>query len=591
MKRKIIIVFISILVLLVMAILGLFAYLQISLFSVSPIMKSALSSELLTLSINAFEKVDDNMYQITLPLESLNDEITERFIQQEAANERTVISAEFDIFKQEALINYRKGNFYIPVFAKVLFESTQEGLQLSVIPLSYGKKQIDLPTFMDEILFHDIFLEPLVLTLSAADYFSHSYMTYEGSQLFNQGLQVTYLFELPQLGGLMQEIEQGLDEDFITVYANGTSTQLESLLWIDIYSEQPNIILGKIFDDFRQQGQVIKDLLSLVKPDLLDVVYRNYPLIETLSPRILVDQTRATLNASAVHKYGKKILAIYDSYVENKNILIVKNQPFDGDTLKGITLQDLNTYVPLGFPENSIEQFKLVATNNEVNVIYTTKEGIPILLFRDQFNLLQKDEYEANYAVPSFLEGTFTQDEDVFEKIYYTLFTLYQEDIYFRYLKDDGKDVFAIISKVSDYQNFDVVALRKAEDGSFKVLEKGITSIESFNKKHPDFNLYVATRMFENTTIQILNGRTRTYVYEGVTEKGYADADEAMIYCSFDGNKYISIVLSSGEKYIYTLYRGSFLEELYPLNEALERFDDIPPIILLQDIPGNNRIN
>lgn len=591
MKRKIVIVFLSILVVVILAIIGLFAYLQISLFTVKPIIKSALSHELSTVTVGALEKEDLNQYSLTIPFKTVNDEITERFIQQEASNKRTVVSAQFDILNKQAFINYRNGNFYLPVYAKVLLETTPEGVQLSIIPLSYGNKKLDLPAFIDDLLDHDIFVEPIIMTINASDYFSHKYMNYVGSQLVATGLQASYIFDLPYLDELFQEIEQGLDNDVISVYSNGIETQQEALLWIDTYAQQPKVVLGKIFEDFKKQGPVIKDLLALLKPALLDQAYEKYPLIGTLIPRVLVDQTRIALNGSAVLKYGQQILAAYDDYVADKTIVYVNNQPFDNETLMGITMNTLNENESFDFPNGFLSQFKLTEKDNVVNVLYTTEEGVIILLMRDKYKLLTQAEYDEDYAKEINLEGVLTEDDQIYESIYFALFNLYQEDIFFRYLKDDGNEAFAIVSKVRDYQNFDVVALQRKEDNSFKVLDYGIVSVDTFHKKHPNFNLNLATRMFENTTLQLLNGKTKTNIFEGVIERGYADENEEIRYCSFDGNKYISIVLNSGEAYIYTIYRGSFLEELYPLKEALSTFDDIPPIILLQEIPNKNIIN
>lgn len=591
MKRRIVIVFISILLIIILAIVGLFAYLQFSLFSVEPIVKSALSHEVSKATIDNLVKEDFNHYNALISYKAINDEVTERFIQEEAAVSRTVVSAKFDLYHKFAYLNYRKGNVYIPVYAKVLFESTPLGVNISVIPLSFGTKQLDLPAFMDNIIYHELFLEPLELSFVASDFFEHSYLTYESAELTDKGLQVNYIFGLPYFEAVFKQIEEGLDTDFIDIYREGTPSQIEAMQWIDLYATQPDVVLGKVFEDYKNNGPVIKDLLALVKPALLNQIYSEYPLIESLIPRTIVDRTRIDLNGSAVLKYGQKILEIYDNFVKDKTIAYANHQPFDYTTLEGITIEKLNEYKSFDFDPEFLIQFKLTEKDNVVNVLYTTEDGILILLERDEYKVLTQEEYEADYADPVNPEGVLQVDTTTYESIYYALFNLYQSDVFFRYLKDDGKEAFAIVSKVSDYQNFDVVALTKKEDGSYKVIDYGILSVDSFHKKHPDFNLNLVTRIFENTTLLLLNGRTKTNIFEGVVERGYATDGEEMIYCSYDGNKYISIMLSSGEKYIYTLYRGSFLEELYPLDEALQTFDDIPPIILIQDIPEANIIN
>lgn len=591
MKRRIVIIFLSILTVMILAIVGLFAYLQLSLFDVKPIMKSALSQEVSKVALSSLKKEENNHYNYILSYKAINDEVTQLFIQEEEAADRSVVSANFNIYNKEAYINYRKGNLYIPVYAKVLIESTPSGMNLNVIPLSYGTKKVDLPAFMDDFIFHDLFVEPIVIPIAAKDYFDNAYLEYESCQLMQDGLQINFIFELPFLTDVFKQIEEGLDTDFISVYREGTPTQIEAMQWMDIYASQPDVVLGRLFEDFRNKGPVLKDLLALDSPTIVDTIYSNYPFLEKIVARTTVDQTRVDLNGTTVLKYGQKILDVYDRFVADKTIVFAKHEPFDSTTLKGITIDTLNTFEPLGFESDLLKQLKLTANNSVVNVLYTTDDGMHILLQRDHYKLLTQQEYDSDYKDPVFSDGLFQVDTVTYEAIYYAVFNLYQSDVFFRYLKDDGNEAFAIVSKVGDYQNFDVIALSKKSDGSYKVIDYGIVSVDTFHKKHPDFNLNLVTRMFENTTLLLLNGKTKTNIFEGVVERGYATDGEEMIYCSYDGNKYISIMLSSGEKYIYTLYKGSFLEELYPLDEALKTFDDIPPIILIQDIPESMVIN
>lgn len=178
-----------------------------------------------------------------------------------------------------------------------------------------------------------------------------------------------------------------------------------------------------------------------------------------------------------------------------------------------------------------------------------------------------------------------TDEVEVYEALYFAMFMHFEEDLFIRYLKNDEKEAFAIISLESDFQNYKLVILRKEEEG-YQVLGDGFANVREMNTVFPDFNLNLATRMNEETKLQWLNTKTRNNIINGLKERGFMSEGEEMIYCSFDGVKYISIMLNSGEEYIYTLYREQFLDTVYTKENALERFADIDPMILLHPNPN-----
>jgi hypothetical protein len=170
------------------------------------------------------------------------------------------------------------------------------------------------------------------------------------------------------------------------------------------------------------------------------------------------------------------------------------------------------------------------------------------------------------------------------------LYNYLEENFFFRYLKNDDQDVFAIISLESDYQNFFMVALRK-QDEQYQVLGTKFTSAKEVNKTFPDFNMNLVTRMNENTQLLILNSTTKRNLVRRLQEYGYMEEGEELIYCSYDGVRYIALALNSGEQYIQTIYKSAFLEDIYTTDEALSLFSDIDPLILLHPNPNKDALN
>lgn len=162
--------------------------------------------------------------------------------------------------------------------------------------------------------------------------------------------------------------------------------------------------------------------------------------------------------------------------------------------------------------------------------------------------------------------------------------------MFIRYLKNDDQEAYAIVSLESDYQSFDIVLLRRLGD-VFEVLADGFTTAIEVNKAYPDFNMNLATRMNEGNKVLTLNSKTKNNIISGLKDQGFMEEDEQLIYCSYDGVRYISIALNSGEQYVYTIYRGAFLEEIYTVEEALEKFSDIDPLVILHPNPSNEILN
>lgn len=151
-------------------------------------------------------------------------------------------------------------------------------------------------------------------------------------------------------------------------------------------------------------------------------------------------------------------------------------------------------------------------------------------------------------------------------------------------MKDDGTDAFVVYSSRLNFQDY-AIALLKDEGRGYKLLDNRVRSIEEINQLYPEFNLNLITRKIETTQVEIINTTTRQAIKEGLVEYGYMSEDDAVVYVSYDGNRYIAVMTDSGEQFIYTIYKDSFLERVYRLDDALDIFDDINPILFIQKRP------
>jgi len=589
-KKRILYVIGSFIIIVLAVIAGLVGYLQLSLFEVEPIEKNALSNYINNQNDNNLNRVQDNLYEGEVPMKIVNDELTYRFIEQEKIEGRDIVSGNINLSKGFAKINYSVGIFYVPVYCDVTAEVVDGGYKVIIQSVSYGNKQLNLPEFIDNSVLGNLFETPKEIQLNITDFTPSAFFIYRKSTYDDQVLKAIFTLELPNLDGLVLLVKNDLDEGFVDVYKNGNEAQKEAVEWIESYSDFSEEITSKIFEDYLNKGNVLKELLALSKPGTLLEIYHEYPQLEDVASKEEVITKRGKLIGDFIKGYGQVILEALKDLSGQGNLVVSKSYPFDLENMKTITIDSLVADYELDINEDILESMSLSYVQGQVYIVYTSNEGPYIAISLSGYKTISEEDYNNLYNIDIPSEGTLEQDVDVYEEIYYALFKYYGEDVFIRYLKNDESEAYAIVSKESDYQEYTIVVLRRSGEG-FEVLSDGFETAIEVNKAYPDFNMNLATRMNEKTKILVLNSKTKSNIIDGLKDKGLLEEGEEMIYCSYDGIKYISIALNSQERYIYTIYRGAFLEDAYTIEEALKRFDDIDPMILLQPNPNFDMTN
>lgn len=591
MTKKRVIILISVIILIIIAVIaGFVGYLQLSLFEVEPISINAMTSYIDEQGIDGLERKQDNLYEGFLPNEQFDDELTYKFIQQEKEAGRDIVSANIRAYHGFARVNYLLGSFYVPINYHVSSELKDNEIVTILTADSYGNKHLKLPEFINELVFESIFGQTKQVQLDLATYNKSELFTLTESTFTDEGIEAVFALELPDLDELVKYIEADLNEDYIKIYENGSDAQVEALRWIIDYGVFKEEITSKIFEDFLADGLVIHEVLALSKPATLLKIYAKYEELDLVVNKDKVLESRGKLIGDAVVGYGQIILEALKDYSEGGNLVVSKSYPFDLKEMKTVTIDTLMEDYKLVIDETIVSRMSLAYVRDIVYVVYVSEEGTTIGITLGGYKAINQEDYENLYNIPVPDEGVLTNDETIYEELYYALFQHYGEDVFIRYLKDDGYEAYAIVSLESDYQNFGIVLLRRLGD-TFEVLGDGFETAIDVNKAYPDFNMNLSTRMNEGNKVLTLNSRTKNNLIDGLQDQGYMEEDEELIYCSYDGVRYISIALNSGEEYIYTIYRGAFLEEIYTVEEALAKFNDIDPLVILHPNPSKEILN
>jgi len=591
MTKKRVLIFISIILFIIVAVVaGFVGYLQLSLFEVEPITKNAMTSYISEQGIDSLDRIQDNLYEAFLPINKIDDELTFNFIQQEKEAGKDIVSANIHVIEGYGEINYLLGSFYVPVYVTVTSEVVDHNLNVIITPVSYGNSQLKLPTFINNFVFESIFEQPKQLQLNFKSFNNSEFFLLEKNELSADGIHAVFALQLPNLDELVELVEKGLNEDFIKTYESGTLEQVEALRWIIDYDSFKEEITSKIFENYLADGLVIHEVLALATPVALLEVYAKYPELDKVVNKERVITSRGKLIGDSVEGYGQIILEALKDYSEGGNLVVSKGYPFDLKEMKTITIDRLVEDYKLEIDEDIMSRMSLAYVKDVVYVVYESEEGLYIGITLGGYKTISQEDYESLYHIEVPSKGVLTDHIETYEALYYAMFKYYGEDVFIRYLKNDNNEAYAIVSLESNYQVFDIVLLRKLDD-VFEVLDDGYTTAIDVNKDYPDFNMNLATRMNEGNKVLILNSKTKTNLINGLKDQGYMEADEEVIYCSYDGVRYISIALNSGEQYIYTIYRGAFLEDIYTVEEALEKFGDIDPLVILHPNPSTKILN
>lgn|GEM_PF-1018189 len=583
-KRRFFFVVIGILTIILVLCLSFWGYMQVNLFEPEEynIKEKPIEDYLSSLESGFIQRTQDNLFTGFIPMSVINKELSYQI--EEATQSMNIVTegvlANAD--QKWTKINYRK-HITIPVYHDMIIYKNAEGLSIELVPIAFGKKQTKLPTILSQWIFDTLIVKPIKVQLNYAPYKPGDYFEYTSSDLTDEGLFLNYELYIEDMATILENIKESANEGLVNIYETGTEDQQEALRFLREHHVFPENIMGLIYEDYHSEAQVITSLLILADPQLYDSIMERYPMLSQRINRETILDRRAELLNQATIKYGRNVLKKFKQMEAVGNIVAHYGYFFDLDRMEPVTIELIVDVNQLKIPYDDFKQMRLIMVENEPYVLYDTGEERYVLINEKSYSLISEQEYKNNYFYERPSKGDYTNDPKTYDEIYQAIEDALGEEIFIRYMKDDGVDAFVVYSSRLNYQNF-TVALLKNDGSGFELIGNGLTSIKEINQKYPDFNLNLITRRIETTQVEILNSTTRQAIKEGLVEYGYIDEDAIIPYVSYDGN-YIAVMTETGEQYIYTIYRDTFLDRVYTLEDAFEIFDDINPLLLIQERP------
>ncbi|WZL80853.1 hypothetical protein QBE53_13765 [Vallitaleaceae bacterium 9-2] len=582
-KRRLFFVVIGILIIILALCLTFWGYMQINLFESYDVNEKPIENYLSSLESGFVKRTQDNRFTGFIPISVINDELrcqVEKVSQSQGVLTEGIL---VDVEQKWAKINYRK-HMTVPVYHELNVFKKQEGLLVELVPKAFGKKQIKLPSFIRQWIFGFLIEEPIKVKINYDTYKPDDYFEYTSSALTDEGLYLNYVFYVEDISTILSEISQSANSGLINIYETGTKEQQEALRFLREHHTFPENIMGLIYEDFYNGASIIEQLLILANTQLFNEIMQTYPMLDEYIDRETILDQRAELLNQATIKYGRTILKKFDALKASENIVSHYGYFFDLNHMEPVTIELIVDLYGLKIPYDDFKKMRLIMLDGMPYVLYDTQEERYFLISEKTHSLISEEEYQQKYSYERPAKGHYTKDAKTYDAIYKAIEDALGEEIYIRYMKDDGTDAFVVYSSRLNFQDY-AIALLKDEGRGFELLDNRVRSIEEINQLYPEFNLNLITRKIETTQVEIINTTTRQAIKEGLVEYGYMSEEDAVVYVSYDGNKYIAVMTDSGEQFIYTIYKDTFLERVYRLDDALDIFDDINPILFIQKRP------
>lgn len=571
----------------ILLLLGILAsFLQFNTFKVKPQSSKGISTYFAENDILKNFQAEKEVFRVKVPFDEINAELIKKALE----TEENIFNMEFDLKSQIAKVNYRIGGFYLPVQFAMIPEQSEAQISYFLKPKALGNLGIPMPQF---------FLKGLLKMVDSKlgegiRIPSDSFEKYGWENLAWHPTDDAIVTELTlateKLNELVQEIRQMPDKQIAFMYETGTESQKQLIQLINGYPETFDTLKKKLVETYFEENALFKDFLILMNSPLMHKTFENYPFIRgRLNENELLKQ-RSDWIASSISFYGQEILKAAKSWQETTGGLYYNNgYPYLKKEGRTVTVKEVVETWSLPISENIVERihFGLDMVDNRLAVIYQVDVGNYAIIKEEGYFVVDEPTYVARYKRDLPLQGELTQDIHVWDGIVGKLKeSLKTEEIFVRYMKNDDKNAFVLVSFLEKPQDVQAITFSKIE-GNWLPTASNFKDILELQSHDPKFNLNLYTDIYEQPKLIYIDENALDNIKEELSFAKKLPEGVSPIYYSYK-DKYIYVKLSNGEEYVLTTYH-QYLDKLFGREDAIAAYGDaLPRIILLQPAPSVN---
>lgn len=481
-------------------------------------------------------------------------------------------------------------DFYIPLSLEVTFEQMNQGITCKYDLLTIGPSHWQPKGWLLKLMSNRVISSTFSDRIDLSTIGVPSEVRLEQMTLTDEGMALLLKVDEEAIEQEIALIGASVDPLLLKHYKDFSSERTAPVLGI-LGSQQAlsHEQIQLLVNDMLGNKFIVSDLL-LITQDYntsgLEALMEAYGLSLDLAT---IAMERKAFSGQAIDPDIAQIFTALDAYFEDKIMALNQGKPFDIETMTTMTVQRLVALNDLAIDEEILKKLTFVY-DDAFHVAFQLDQDTFYIRGLEGYEVIDKGSYEAILGAGPFIEASYVEDLDVWEGVVSAISqALDTEGLFVRYMKSDGTSVFAVVSTYQAPQEVISIALTKHE-ASYSLIADHVTSIAGLLAEQGDFNAETATLAIEEASFERIGDDIQELIIDELYDqrKIASKSDTSIVYSSYDGNKYITFKLSTGDEYVYkvenTVY-GTYLSTVYTKAKAIRNWTDLPELLILQDPP------
>lgn len=570
------------------AIGGFIAFLQLTTFDQ---VQQALAPETFVAQTRDTLAYGDEGFKIDLPDEVIAYEVKAFLANQFKEKDVTLESLYYSGQAQKVYTNLSYKGFYVPLSISLRIQQINTGFTVDYDDLRLSNREWSIGDWLETSLKEALNLSNSRQTINIYDAGVNNLLKLRALTEEEGHLSLRLTIDDPRIEEEVNKIRDAIDPLLLEHYKTYSASRTQPVLAMveSIYPLTSDQEQALINDGLGSQ-YIISDLLLLTKgyvTDGLQTLMVDYGLDVATEE---IDLEKKAFKGQAVDGDIAQIFLALDQHFGEGIMAFNQGEPFDLDLMTTMTVSELIRRYQLPIKESIAKDMSFVY-DDAFKVAYKLDDHAYYVRGLDGYEVLDAETVEAMPGGGVFVKPTYTDDPVLWQqtidfiKGYFSV-----DEVFVRYMKSDGRSVFAVISNGDDPQDYWAMALM-ANDGNFTVLEENVKSILRLMTEHPEFNIEAATKVVETVSFERISDDIHDLIIDELYDQGIITSknDTKIIYSSYDGKTYIAFKLSNGDEYVYkvegTVY-GTYLTTVYTKSKALRNWENLSELLVLQDSPN-----
>ena len=523
-------------------------------------------------------------FALSIPLAQIDEELTKQAL----LTEKNVYNLEIDTAAGKAMVNYKVQGFYVPVLYSLVPAEDEALITYRLQPKALGKIGLPLPQGLFAVLNTALRTSlPQGIQIPDQDFQRYGLTC---SAWNRQEAAVTVELGLSGRGfdEILMELKSLPENEAKYIFEAGSAGQKKLVELLAAYPTSEAEFKKELAASYFAAEPMFKDLLLMMNAELLEKTFACYPFLKGKYAIGQLQEERSDLIAQSISRYGREILKTVHTWMETSGGEFYNNgYPFLKKSLRTVTVADVIATWNLPISESISRRlhFGLDMADKKLAVLYIVDSVSYVVIKEDSYLVVDEPTYLARYQRELPLPGELTKDSAIWRAVSDKLKSSFNTaELFIRYMKDDGQDVFILLSFLEKPQDVQAVTFSKI-NGQWRPTASNFKNIQELQAQDAAFNLNLYTDSYEDPKLIYIDENALENIEEELDYAGKLPVGVKPVYYSYK-DKYIYVRLSDGTEYLMTTYH-QYLDKIYTREKALELFGEmLPQIILLQEPPA-----